>query len=97
MNAFTLLVCYLAGINAAGLLLTGIDKRRAKRHAYRIPEATLFLVAIAGGSIGCIVGMYVFRHKTKHPSFVIGMPLILVVQLLMTFVLWRFVFQITFI
>lgn len=97
MNAFTLLVCYLAGINAAGLLLTGIDKRRAKRHAYRIPEATLFLIAIAGGSIGCIIGMYVFRHKTKHPSFVVGMPLILAAELLMAFFLWRFVFQITFI
>ena len=97
MNAFTLLVCYLAGINAAGLLLTGIDKRRAKRHAYRIPEATLFLIAIAGGSIGCIIGMYLFRHKTKHPSFVIGMPLILLAQLLMIFVLWRFALHIIFI
>ena len=97
MDAFTLLVFYLAGINAAGLLLTGIDKRRAKRLAYRIPEATLFLVAIAGGSIGCIIGMYLFRHKTKHPSFVIGMPLILLAQLLIGFFLWRFVLDIIFI
>lgn len=89
MNALTLLLLYLVGINAAGLLLMGIDKRRAKRLAYRIPEATLFLVAAAGGSIGSLAGMYLFRHKTKHPAFVIGMPVIIALQLLLVFVLWR--------
>lgn len=89
MNALTLLLLYLVGINAAGLLLMGIDNRRAKRLAYRIPEATLFLVAAAGGSIGSLAGMYLFRHKTKHPAFVIGMPVIIALQLLLVFVLWR--------
>lgn len=59
----------------------GIDKRRARRGAFRIPEANLFLTALVGGSIGCIAGMYTFRHKTKHMSFVLGMPAILIVQL----------------
>lgn len=59
----------------------GIDKRRARRGAFRIPEANLFLTAAVGGSIGCIAGMYTFRHKTRHMSFVIGMPAILILQL----------------
>ncbi len=59
----------------------GIDKRKAQRSAYRIPEATLFTIAIMGGSIGSIIGMYLFRHKTKHWYFVFGMPIILILQL----------------
>ena len=84
-----LFLVYLAGLNLAAILLMGIDKRRAKRLAYRIPEATLFSVAVIGGSLGSLIGMYLFRHKTKHPAFVIGMPLILVVQLVLAFILWR--------
>ncbi len=61
----------------------GIDKRRAKRNAFRVPEATLFSVAIVGGSIGSILGMLVFRHKTKHWYFTVGLPLILLVQILL--------------
>ena len=58
------------------------DKLRAKKRAFRIPEATLFAIAIIGGSIGCILGMYTFRHKTKHWHFVYGMPFILILQIL---------------
>lgn len=57
------------------------DKLRAKKRAFRIPEATLFAIAIIGGSIGCILGMYTFRHKTKHWHFVYGMPIILILQI----------------
>lgn len=59
----------------------GMDKAKAKKHAWRIPEATLFSIAILGGSIGSILGMYHFRHKTKHWYFVVGMPVIFFVQL----------------
>ena len=59
----------------------GIDKRKAINRTFRIPEATLFIVALIGGSIGSIVGMQVFRHKTRHWYFVFGMPAILVVQI----------------
>ena len=62
----------------------GIDKSRARRRKYRIPEKTLFLTAILGGSIGVLVGMHLFRHKTLHRSFVLGIPLILIVQLILT-------------
>ncbi len=59
----------------------GIDKRKAKKGSFRIPEATLFSIAIIGGSIGSILGMFLFRHKTKHWYFVIGLPVIFVLQL----------------
>ena len=59
----------------------GIDKRKAKKGSFRIPEATLFSIAIIGGSIGSILGMFLFRHKTKHWYFVIGLPVIFGLQL----------------
>ena len=71
---------YIVLVNLGSFCLMGIDKRRAKRQAWRVPEARLFLVALLGGSIGSIVGMRVFRHKTKHWYFVWGMPLILLAQ-----------------
>ena len=75
-----LLLIYLLTVNALGFILMLADKVKAKKKRWRIPEATLFLVAAIGGSIGSLVGMYTFRHKTKHLSFVLGMPLILAVQ-----------------
>ena len=68
---------YLLLINAAAFLLMLIDKVKAKKNLWRIPDATLFLVAAVGGSIGSLLGMYTFRHKTKHIKFIVGMPLIL--------------------
>lgn len=72
--------CYLVLINLAGFLSMGADKRKAVKKLYRIPEKTLFLLAILGGSVGSIIGMYHFRHKTKHKSFVYGLPAILIIQ-----------------
>ncbi|MBE5901733.1 MAG: DUF1294 domain-containing protein [Lachnospiraceae bacterium] len=80
MNGLKFFIIYLLIVNALGFALMGIDKSKAKRHAYRIPEKVLFAAAILGGSIGSILGMYCFRHKTKHWYFVIGMPLILILQ-----------------
>ncbi|MDD6319749.1 MAG: DUF1294 domain-containing protein [Oscillospiraceae bacterium] len=71
---------YLFIINFAALFLMGTDKRRAKRHKWRIPEAVLFGAALLGGSAGAWAGMYLFRHKTRHWYFVVGMPLILLCQ-----------------
>ena len=76
-----LLVAYFLVMNLIGDAIVGVDKAKAKKHAWRIPEATLFSVAILGGSIGCILGMFHFRHKTKHWYFVVGMPLIFFIQL----------------
>ena len=71
-----LLFYYLLAANAGGLLLCAIDKRRAKRHAWRVPEKVLFGTAILGGGLGIWSGMYLFRHKTKHWHFVLFIPLI---------------------
>ena len=71
---------YLLIANVAGLAIMGIDKRKAIKGAWRIPEKTLFLFSLIGGSVGTWAGMYLFHHKTKHWYFVIGMPLILVLQ-----------------
>ena len=72
---------YLVLINAAGLLLMLEDKRRARKNLWRIPERTLLGIAVLGGSIGCLLGMYTIRHKTLHLKFSAGIPLILVIQL----------------
>ena len=72
---------YLIVLNLLAFLLMGLDKAKARRHRWRIPEKALFLSAILGGSIGAIAGMQLFRHKTKHASFRIGMPCILILQL----------------
>ena len=69
--------------------LMGIDKWKAKREAWRVPEKVLFLSALAGGSIGALAGMALFRHKTRHWSFRIGMPVILVLQVVLL-ALWSF-------
>lgn len=79
---------FLLLMNALGLLFMYLDKRYAKKHARRIPEATLLWVAALGGSVGSWVGMYGFRHKTKHLKFTVGIPVILALQLALAGVLW---------
>ena len=76
-----LLLVYLLIINALGLLLMLADKYRAKKNLWRIPEATLISVAILGGSLGTVAGMYWVRHKTKHLKFTLGVPIILAIQI----------------
>lgn len=80
MLVFSYIGIYILGINLIGFILMAIDKSKARRSKWRIPEATLFLFAIFGGSLGSLLGMKVFRHKTQKPAFYIGMPLILVIQ-----------------
>lgn len=76
LNLLRILLLYLLIMNMVGLIVMGVDKSKAKCHAWRIPEKTLFLVSLLGGSIGTWMGMYLFRHKTKHWYFLIGMPMI---------------------
>ena len=76
-----IILTYLVIMNIVGVAVMGIDKSKAKRGAWRIKEATLFTVSLIGGSIGTLLGMYMFRHKTKHIYFVIGMPLILILHI----------------
>ena len=83
------LLIYLIVMNLIGLAVMAMDKSKARHHAWRIPEKTLFLVSILGGSVGTWAGMYLFHHKTKHWYFVAGMPLILVCQAALAIYLMR--------
>lgn len=83
-------VIYLLGINLAAFAVFGWDKLMAKWHKRRVPEKTLFLLAALLGSVGAWLGMQVFRHKTKHTSFVVGIPAILAAQMAAVAVAWYF-------
>lgn len=76
-------IIYFIIMNALGLNLMRTDKKRAVRNQWRIPERTLFLASLLGGSIGTWAGMYLFHHKTRHWYFVFGMPAILVIQIIL--------------
>ena len=89
MKRLQILFLYLILLNLLGFILMGVDKRRAIRHAWRIPEAHLFGCAILGGSLGSILGMYTFRHKTTHWYFVFGMPAILLIQIILGILIVR--------
>ena len=85
-----ILTIYLIAINILTFLIFGLDKRKARKGKWRIPEATLIGLAVAGGSIGALLGMYLFRHKTQKRKFNLGIPAILLLQAALTyFVLLR--------
>lgn len=84
------IIIYLLVVNLIAFFAMWLDKWKAKNDAWRIPESTLMALAFIGGSIGGIAGMYTFRHKTKKPKFYIGMPAILVFQIVaVSFILTR--------
>lgn len=76
------ILIYLVIINILGFLIMFVDKRKAQKGKWRIPEKTLFIVAFIGGSIGTIAGMYIFRHKTQKLKFTLGFPAILIIQII---------------
>ena len=76
------LFIYLLVINLTAFAAYGLDKKKAEKDRWRIPEATLVMLAVLGGSIGALAGMLAFHHKTKKPKFVIGIPLIALTQVL---------------
>lgn len=84
---WTLLMVYLLIINAVAFILMLADKQKAQQNKWRIPEATLMGTAALGGAIGALAGMYLVRHKTKHIKFTLGIPLILLGQLLLVAVI----------
>lgn len=83
-----LLTIYLTLINATGFLIMLVDKQKARRNRWRISEATLMTVAAIGGSLGCLLGMKLFRHKTRHLKFTIGVPLLLVIHIVLLIMLF---------
>lgn len=74
------LVLYLIAVNVLAFILYGLDKKRARNREWRISEKTLIGIAVIGGSIGAILGMHIFHHKTRHWYFRYGLPLILIMQ-----------------
>ena len=76
-------VIYVIVINIVGFFAMGIDKWKAKNNAWRIPENTLFSITVLGGGIGTIAGMYMFRHKTQKAKFTIGLPAILILEIIL--------------
>lgn len=86
-----LLIYYFIGINIIGFFAMAIDKNKARKNLWRIPERTLFVIAIIGGSLGSMLGMKTFRHKTKHKSFVYGIPSIFLLQIILLFIYLRYI------
>ena len=82
---FLAVIIYLVIINAAGFVFMFIDKKKAKRRRRRIPEAVLMTISAIGGGVGTLAGMEIFRHKTNHASFYIGIPVMIVIQLALVF------------
>ena len=92
-NIFTIknIIIYLIIINLIAFLAMFIDKKKAQKDKWRIKESTLLILALIGGSIGAISGMYIFHHKTQKPRFYIGFPIIIILQILVIvaiFVFW---------
>ena len=83
------MITYFVAINIIGFLIMFIDKQKAKRGAWRIPEKTLFIITALGGGIGTIAGMYAFRHKTQKLQFVIGLPFITILEIILA-IYWIF-------
>lgn len=79
---------YLTIINAVAFILMLLDKEKARQKKWRIKEATLIGVSVIGGSAGGLLGMYLFRHKTRHPKFTVGIPVILCIQLIAGFLIY---------
>lgn len=90
MSLFPIILLYILVTNIIGFLSMGIDKWRARRQAWRISESTLFFIAVLGGSAGSILGMYTFRHKTLHRSFTIGLPVILLLQIVASILIYYY-------
>lgn len=85
---YELLILYLFIINTSSFILYGIDKQKAIKHKFRISENTLIFSAFIGGSVGAFLGMQFFRHKTKHPKFIIGVPVCFIINVITILYIW---------
>ena len=88
ITSTNLLYIYVAAINVVTFFVYGLDKSKAKAGQWRIPEAHLIFLAVIGGSVGALLGMRVFHHKTRKPKFKIGVPAILIIQLIILYFLF---------
>lgn len=88
-----LLSVYFGCVSIVGFILPAVDKRRAKKDKWRIRESTLFLISALGGSVAMYISMRLFHHKTKHKRFMIGIPVIIVLQIAVCVAVWYFFFR----
>lgn len=88
MDLLKIIDVWLIFINIFTFAAYALDKYKAVHHAWRIPERTLILLAVIGGSVGALLAMYTVRHKTKHNKFRIGVPAILIVQIVLAYIVW---------
>lgn len=95
MNVINILLLYILSVNLGGFIAFFIDKKRAVRSKWRIPEVTLLTIALLGGAIGCYLGMKLFRHKTLKPLFYIGIPVIIALQVV-AFIIIFFLMPVSF-
>lgn len=84
-----IIAVFIIAINILGFILAGIDKYKAKRKLWRIPEKTLFLTAVLGATLGLYFGFIIFRHKTKRLKFMLGIPLIFIAQVIVLLLIIR--------
>lgn len=84
------LITYLVAINLLGIIVTVADKKKAIKGKYRIPELDLWLIALLGGSLGTYIAMKIVRHKTNHKNFMIGIPIIIIIQLVTSILAYIF-------
>ncbi len=89
MTVIHIISYYLLGMNLLGFLFMGLDKWKAKKRAWRIPEATLLLIAALGGAAGAMIGMHLFHHKTRHWYFLYGIPVMLLIHILIALFIWK--------
>ncbi len=87
-----ILILYLIVINIVGFVSMAVDKHKSKHKKWRTPERRLMIIAIIGGSIGCLLGMDLFRHKTKHKKFRLGIPIILMAQIVVALLVLKIKF-----
>ena len=85
---YKVFLIYLLVINVAGFVMMGWDKGKARKDQWRVPERNFFMIALLGGSLGCWLGMQKFHHKTKHPAFVVGIPVIFILQAILALILY---------
>ena len=84
------LITYLVAINLLGIIVIVADKKKAIKGKYRIPELDLWIIALLGGSLGTYIAMKIVRHKTKHKNFMIGIPIIIIIQLVTSILAYIF-------
>lgn len=86
------MLIYLTFVNIIAFIVYGVDKWKARKNRWRIPEKKLLFLAIIGGSVGALAGMYIFHHKTQHKKFTIGVPVILILQIIFIYGIYCMVY-----